>query len=508
MLVAAAVFVGGGARHRPPGPHPAVRWARSRRSPTSATTCSRRRPTCSRWRPRLTLVERGAHPDRPDRRYEGTLRYEAPERLWLHLEETSIGAGGLARQRHRARDRRADGVEHRAPRLPGRPADRPASGAPEARLVTGTAPFARRPRRPPRPGDPGRRLPAERGRVHQRGRRRHRRRDDRRPARAGHRRAASRGRAAGRAPDRRGPPGARPRDVHDPAPHRDRRRRTVPDHLGRHQRLHGGARHRDPRPPRRGDGPARRAVPRPAGRRRSRRRLRGPRRRRRPHPRLPPAGLLAAPRWRAHDDRRRPGGPLVEQRAGVDPARRHDRSDRRRPPRRHRTHRPPDPGRRRRRLHGPGRADRVAPHGRRSISPSPARSRSRTLVRVAASLPFRGETLPDSWPQGDGLDDAARRARRGPTVRSSRATRARTSSWPCPARAQTSAILRQRPGNRLDPPVTRRGRGRRSAASRAATTRSTGTLSWVEDGWVRSLRSSGPRPRPRSKRWPNRLEPG
>lgn len=35
----------------------------------------------------LSLVERGAHPDVPERRYRGTLRYRAPERLWLHLED-------------------------------------------------------------------------------------------------------------------------------------------------------------------------------------------------------------------------------------------------------------------------------------------------------------------------------------------------------------------------------------------------------------------------------------
>lgn len=37
----------------------------------------------------LALVERGSHPDVPVRRYEGTLRYRAPERLWLHLEDRS-----------------------------------------------------------------------------------------------------------------------------------------------------------------------------------------------------------------------------------------------------------------------------------------------------------------------------------------------------------------------------------------------------------------------------------
>lgn len=37
----------------------------------------------------VTLVEQGAHPDLPIRRYQGTLRYRAPERLWLALQDVS-----------------------------------------------------------------------------------------------------------------------------------------------------------------------------------------------------------------------------------------------------------------------------------------------------------------------------------------------------------------------------------------------------------------------------------
>ena len=44
----------------------------------------------------VTVVERGAHPGVPIRRYEGTLRYEAPERLWLHLEERTAPPARVA----------------------------------------------------------------------------------------------------------------------------------------------------------------------------------------------------------------------------------------------------------------------------------------------------------------------------------------------------------------------------------------------------------------------------
>lgn len=35
----------------------------------------------------VAIVERGAHPNVPERRYEGTLRYRPPERLWLELDD-------------------------------------------------------------------------------------------------------------------------------------------------------------------------------------------------------------------------------------------------------------------------------------------------------------------------------------------------------------------------------------------------------------------------------------
>lgn len=45
----------------------------------------------------VVIVERGVHPDVPVRRLEGTLRYRAPERLWLHLEQRSATPAGWPR---------------------------------------------------------------------------------------------------------------------------------------------------------------------------------------------------------------------------------------------------------------------------------------------------------------------------------------------------------------------------------------------------------------------------
>jgi hypothetical protein len=90
---------------------------------------------------RLRLVERGAHPDIPERRYEGTLRYQAPERLWLHLEDrTSLPEGFPAND--------LDLVVHDGTAwsggLRGCPVgEQPAClGAPQDRVVSGLAPFA------------------------------------------------------------------------------------------------------------------------------------------------------------------------------------------------------------------------------------------------------------------------------------------------------------------------------------------------------------------------------
>ena len=302
----------------------------------------------------------------------------------------------------------------RPPRLPGRPATGVPRGASGTAWSRARLPFAADYVAPLDLVDPGRRLPAER-------RRRPRSEVDgaivvettvARLA-ADHRRAASRRRAPSRAPHRRRPPDARPRDVHDPAPHRDApatppsgrrgppptatRRRPAPrSSTSGSQRPTCPTRRSPTRPPPAGDEPASSTAPTVDA----------------PTPAYLPPGYAPASRRRADDDRPRSGGPLVEQRAGVDPPRRHDRSDRRRAPRRHRPHRPPDPGRRRRRLHGPG-GRIVSLHTATSTSPSPARSPSRPWCGSPRRCRSSGEALPAGWPQGDGLDalpDGALRA--------------------------------------------------------------------------------------------------
>lgn len=90
---------------------------------------------------RLTLVERGAHPDVPQRRYEGTLRYQAPERLWLHLEDrTSLPDGFPANDLDLVvRDGAAWSSGLRGCPVGEQPA---CLGAPQDRVVSGLAPFA------------------------------------------------------------------------------------------------------------------------------------------------------------------------------------------------------------------------------------------------------------------------------------------------------------------------------------------------------------------------------
>ena len=309
----------------------------------------------------LTLVERGAHPDRPDRRYEGTLRYDAPERLWLHLEEISIEPGGWPTNDV---DLVIDEQTAWTSGLHACPVgQQPAClGSPQAQLVTGAAPFAADHVAPLDLVIPaGAFLPSADVSSSER--------DDaivvettvaRLDQAIDGLRAGGALRAvhptdavrlvldretftirrltvtAGDAPSRTTwaatngyteTPGTAILDLHVEAT--DLPDAPFPD---------------PPTTPGRDAGFVDRATVDA------------------PHPRLPPAGLLgASARW-ADDDRGRSGGPVVEQRAGVDPPRRHDRSDRRRAPRRHRPHRPPDQGRRRGRLHGSRRADRVPPH--------------------------------------------------------------------------------------------------------------------------------------------------
>lgn len=112
-----------------------------------------------------------------------------------------------------------------------------------------------------------------------------------------------------------------------------------------------------------------------------------------------------------------------------------------------------------------------------------------TLVRVAASLLLRGEALPDSWPQGNVLDELPDGALGpdGPLIARYDGTDLVVA---VPGPGATSAVLNQRPGTRLDPPtaevVTAPVRGVTGRYDPRA-----GVLSWVEDGWVRDLRSDG-----------------
>lgn len=89
----------------------------------------------------LTLVERGAHPDLPRRTYEGSLRYQAPERLWLHLtDRTALPPGFPANDLDLVVDRGTGWSTG----LQGCPVgEQPAClGAPRSRVVAGLAPFA------------------------------------------------------------------------------------------------------------------------------------------------------------------------------------------------------------------------------------------------------------------------------------------------------------------------------------------------------------------------------
>ena len=89
----------------------------------------------------LTLVERGVHPDVPVRRYDGTLRYQAPERLWLHLEDrTGLPDGFPANDL----DLVVEDGDAWSTGLRGCPVgEQPTClGVPVDRVVTGLAPFA------------------------------------------------------------------------------------------------------------------------------------------------------------------------------------------------------------------------------------------------------------------------------------------------------------------------------------------------------------------------------
>jgi hypothetical protein len=112
------------------------------------------------------------------------------------------------------------------------------------------------------------------------------------------------------------------------------------------------------------------------------------------------------------------------------------------------------------------------------------------LVQVAASLPLLGEEVPPSWPQGDEIDAVPSGALRpaGPlTARYDGADLLVA----IPGPGQTSAVLRQQPGTSLG------AAGKADVAAvevRGVPGRyepRTQTIRWVEDGWVRELRSPG-----------------
>ncbi|MEO6318344.1 MAG: hypothetical protein ABIP36_06125 [Acidimicrobiales bacterium] len=90
----------------------------------------------------VTLVERGAHPEVPVRTYAGTLRYQAPERLWLHLvqDRTSLATGFPANDL----DLVVDDGRAWSSGLRGCPVDAQPGclGDSDARVVSGLAPFA------------------------------------------------------------------------------------------------------------------------------------------------------------------------------------------------------------------------------------------------------------------------------------------------------------------------------------------------------------------------------
>ncbi len=112
------------------------------------------------------------------------------------------------------------------------------------------------------------------------------------------------------------------------------------------------------------------------------------------------------------------------------------------------------------------------------------------LIRVAASLPATGARIPTGWPQGQVLDALPAGALRPPGDLVARYD-GDSLVVAVPGPGQTSAVLRQQPGTSLGRPsgasiveVPVRGTlGRHDPLA--------GTLTWIEDGWVRELRSDG-----------------
>jgi hypothetical protein len=112
-----------------------------------------------------------------------------------------------------------------------------------------------------------------------------------------------------------------------------------------------------------------------------------------------------------------------------------------------------------------------------------------TLVQVAASLPTRGVPLPPGWAQSDALDELPEGALHLPGPVTARYD-GDDLVVALPGPGATSALLRQRPGAQMPPPapdavaaIVRGIEGRYDPA--------TGRLEWIEDGWVRAVQSDG-----------------
>jgi hypothetical protein len=112
------------------------------------------------------------------------------------------------------------------------------------------------------------------------------------------------------------------------------------------------------------------------------------------------------------------------------------------------------------------------------------------LVRVAASLPTVGDALPAGWSQGDVLDTLPSGA-----LRPAGALTARYDGVDLlvavPGPGQTSAVLRQRPGTSLGSPGKADVVGVEVRGTSGRYEPRTQVIRWVEDGWVRELRSPG-----------------
>ena len=112
------------------------------------------------------------------------------------------------------------------------------------------------------------------------------------------------------------------------------------------------------------------------------------------------------------------------------------------------------------------------------------------LVRVAASLPVVGQVVPPDWPQGDALQSLPSGA-----LRPDGALTARYEGSDLlvavPGPGQTSAVLRQRPGTSLGAPAKADVSEVRVRGLAGRYEPRTQTIRWVEDGWVRELGSPG-----------------